>query len=175
MFEFLSKNYIVPFNCLKWQVWSASSAATCSQEKTKQDSVWPQHLRQWNLALPVAFCRQFEHSKGFLKTHDRVGREIKADKWGPVLWHTVIWLERKEQDRGDVRSERHRRGKKGKTWRVNRGRQPEDVSVGEAVGGRGGAWSEGARLPGEGPAVSDSPPGPPSGPTLGTANLPWHA
>lgn len=61
-----------------------------------------------------------------------------------------------------------------------RGRHPEDslcVIVGEAVGGRT-AWRDGKTLPDrkrerrEGPVMSDSPPGPQSGPTLGTANLP---
>lgn len=86
-----------------------------------------------------------------------------------IRWHTTtVWANR----RGGWETQTR---KKGKIWHVNHGGQPEDglcVSVGEAVGGR-----RARRLGGrhEGPGVTDSPPGPPSGPTLGIANPPWHA
>lgn len=90
------------------------------------------------------------------------------------------------QDRGDVKAGRAgRRDDTGKEKGQNLTSKPGTTSRGQPVRqcGRGGGWEEGVegwkeasrereRERREGPVMSDSPPGPQSGPTLGTANLP---
>lgn len=95
-----------------------------------------------------------------LMHHDLSGKK-RARQRGCKVWDTDTEKGQNltSKPRTTARRQPVRQCRRGGGWE-------EDVEGGKEV-------SRGERR--EGPAVSDSPPGPQSGPTLGTANPPWHA
>lgn len=123
--------------CLPWMGWSLSMDAV----SRKKQNVFQNSQKSCSSPMAYYGLQTIRELQGFALIHIRAERKIKDDKWG--AFSGTPWSEWKTESEteGDVRSERHRPGKKGKTWHVKPGMTARGQPVRQYR--RGGGWEAG--------------------------------